>query len=141
MNRRSQGYEPCEIPLLHPALNPDSRVSKVFNVSCLPRVVSDIYFFFKKKSMNNKNLNQGGAPSCVPDDKYARQDSNLFNFPLKRAHQLQKLKKGGLKRKCQKQPFYLCFLLHNYIITDFFQLPLYHFCVFRAYHGAFLHIS
>nr|DAW28306.1 MAG TPA: hypothetical protein [Caudoviricetes sp.] len=27
-------------------------------------------------------------PSCVPDGKYARQDSNLFNFPLKRAHQL-----------------------------------------------------
>ena len=51
--------------------------------------------------MNNKNLNQGGVPSCVPDDKYARQDSNLLNFPLKRAHQLQKLKKGGLKRKCQ----------------------------------------
>lgn len=87
MNRRSQGYEPCEIPLLYPALNPDSRVSKVFNVSCLPRVVSDIYFFLKK-SMNNKNLNQGGKPSCVPDGKYARQDSNLFNFPLKRAHQL-----------------------------------------------------
>ena len=40
--------------------------------------------------MNNKNLNQGGVPSCVPDDKCARQDSNLFNFPLKRAHQLQK---------------------------------------------------
>nr|DAM24218.1 MAG TPA: hypothetical protein [Caudoviricetes sp.] len=70
--------------------------------------------------MNNKNLNQGGKPSCVPDDKYARQDSNLLNFPLKRAHQLQKSKKGGLKRKCQKQPFYLCFLLHNYIITYFF---------------------
>lgn len=34
--------------------------------------------------MNNKNLNQGGEPSCVPDGKYARQDSNLFNFPLKR---------------------------------------------------------
>ena len=91
--------------------------------------------------MNNKNLNQGGAPSCVPDDKYARQDSNLFNFPLKRAHQLQKLKKGGLKRKCQKQPFYLRFLLHNYIITDFFQLPLYHFYVFRAYRGVFPRIS
>nr|DAQ97360.1 MAG TPA: hypothetical protein [Caudoviricetes sp.] len=40
-----------------------------------------------------------------------------------------------------KQPFYLCFLLHNYIITDFFQLPLYHFCIFRAYHGVFLRIS
>jgi len=52
-----------------------------------------------------------------------------------------KLKKGGLKRKCQKQPFYLYFLLHNYIITDFFQSPLYHFFVFRAYHGAFPHIS
>nr|DAO49361.1 MAG TPA: hypothetical protein [Caudoviricetes sp.] len=51
MNRRSQGYEPCEIPLLHPALNPDSRVSKVFNVSCLPRVVSDIYFFFFKRKV------------------------------------------------------------------------------------------
>lgn len=94
MNRRSQGYEPCEIPLLYPALNPDSRVSKVFNVSCLPRVVSDIYFFFLKKNINNKNLNQGGEPSCVPDDKYARQDSNLFNFPLKRAHQLQKRKEN-----------------------------------------------
>lgn len=35
MNRRSQGYEPCEIPLLYPAINPDSRVSKVFNVLCL----------------------------------------------------------------------------------------------------------
>ena len=35
MNRRSQGYEPCEIPLLHPAINPDSRVSKVFYVLCL----------------------------------------------------------------------------------------------------------
>ena len=35
MNRRSQGYEPCEIPLLHPAFNPDSRVSKVFYVLCL----------------------------------------------------------------------------------------------------------
>nr|DAN94334.1 MAG TPA: hypothetical protein [Caudoviricetes sp.] len=46
------------------------------------------YLFFLKKSMNNKNLNQGGEPSCVPDDKYARQDSDLFNFPLKRAHQL-----------------------------------------------------
>ena len=55
--------------------------------------------------MNNKNLNQGGEPSCVPDDKYARQDSNLFNFPLKRAYQLQKLKKGGLKRKCQNNRF------------------------------------
>ena len=139
MNRRSQGYEPCEIPLLHPALNPDSRVSKVFNVSCLPRVVSNALSFQKKNV--NKNFIQGGEPSCVPDDKYARQDSNLFNFPLKRAYQLQKIKKGGLKQKCQKQPFYLCFLLHNYIITDFFQLPLYHFCVFRAYHGAFLHIS
>ena len=32
MNHRSQGYEPCEIPLLYPAINPDSRVSKVFNV-------------------------------------------------------------------------------------------------------------
>nr|DAZ65213.1 MAG TPA: hypothetical protein [Caudoviricetes sp.] len=38
--------------------------------------------------MNNKNFNQGGEPSCVPDGKYARQDSDLFNFPLKRAHQL-----------------------------------------------------
>nr|DAT93941.1 MAG TPA: hypothetical protein [Caudoviricetes sp.] len=45
-------------------------------------------FLFLKKSMNNKNLNQGGEPSCVPDGKYARQDSDLFNFPLKRAHQL-----------------------------------------------------
>ena len=35
MNRRYQGYEPCEIPLLYPAINPDSRVSKVFNVLCL----------------------------------------------------------------------------------------------------------
>ena len=35
LNRRSQGYEPCEIPLLYPAINPDSRVSKVFNVLCL----------------------------------------------------------------------------------------------------------
>lgn len=35
MNRRSQGYEPCEILLLHPAINPDSRVSKVFYVLCL----------------------------------------------------------------------------------------------------------
>lgn len=117
---RERFYRPPQhrqsLPLSH---NPDSRVSKVFNVSCLPRVVSDIYFFLKK-SMNNKNLNQGGEPSCVPDGKCARQDLNLFNFPLKRAHQLQKLKKGGLKRKCQKQPFYLCFLLHNYIITDFF---------------------
>nr|DAQ97361.1 MAG TPA: hypothetical protein [Caudoviricetes sp.] len=60
----------------------------MFNVSCLPRVVSDIYFFFRKKSMNNENLSQGGEPSCVPDGKYARQDSNLFNFPLKRAYQL-----------------------------------------------------
>nr|DAY59443.1 MAG TPA: hypothetical protein [Caudoviricetes sp.] len=70
--------------------------------------------------MNNKNLNQGGEPSCVPDGKYARQDSNLFNFPLKRAHQLQKIKERRIKTKMSKQPFYLCFLLHNYIITDFF---------------------
>lgn len=139
MNRRSQGYEPCEIPLLYPALNPDSRVSKVFNVSCLPRVVSDIYFFFLKKNINNKNLNQGGEPSCVPDDKYARQDSNLFNFPLKRAHQLQKERR--IKTKMLKQLFCSCFLLHNYIITDFFQLPLYHFYVFRAYRGVFPRIS
>ena len=88
MNRRSQGYEPCEIPLLHPALNPDYRVSKVFIVLCLPRVVSNALSFQKKNV--NKNFIQGGEPSCVPDDKYARQDSNLFNFPLKRAHQLQK---------------------------------------------------
>lgn len=79
MNRRSQGYEPCEIPLLYPALNPDSRVSKVFNVSCLPRVVSNALSFQKKNV--NKNFIQGGEPSCVPDGKYARQDSNLFNFP------------------------------------------------------------
>nr|DAM09284.1 MAG TPA: hypothetical protein [Caudoviricetes sp.] len=86
-NRRPE-CDSVSLPLAYIPHNPDSRVSKVFNVSCLPRVVSDIYFFLKK-SMNNKNLNQGGVPSCVPDDKYARQDSNLFNFPLKRAHQLQ----------------------------------------------------
>nr|DAG01041.1 MAG TPA: hypothetical protein [Siphoviridae sp. ct0Bp21] len=60
----------------------------MFNVSCLPRVVSDIYFSFFKKSMNNKNLNQGGEPSCVPDGKYTRQGSDLFDFPLKRVYQL-----------------------------------------------------
>nr|DAV93810.1 MAG TPA: hypothetical protein [Caudoviricetes sp.] len=27
-------------------------------------------------------------PSCVPDGKYTRQDSNLFNFPSKRVYQL-----------------------------------------------------
>ncbi|UVY22297.1 MAG: hypothetical protein [Bacteriophage sp.] len=52
--------------------------------------------------MNNKNLNQGGEPSCVPDGKYARQDSNLFNFPLKRAHQLQKIKERRIKTKMSK---------------------------------------
>ena len=103
-NRRPES-DSVSFPLAYIPHNPDSRVSKVLNVSCLPRVVSDIYFFFLKKSMNNKNLNQGGEPSCVPDDKYARQDSNLFNFPSKRAHQLQKLKKGGLKRKCQNNRF------------------------------------
>lgn len=77
-NRRPE-RDSVSLPLVYIPHNPDSRVSKVFNVSCLPRVVSDIYFFFKEKY--NKNLNQGGEPSCVPDDKYARQDSNLFNFP------------------------------------------------------------
>ena len=95
LNRRSQGYEPCEIPLLHPALNPDSRVSKVFNVSCLPRVVSNALSFQKKNV--NKNFIQGGEPSCVPDGKYTWQGSNLLkhslkacllNFPLKRVYQL-----------------------------------------------------
>ena len=95
MNRRSQGYEPCEIPLLYPALNPDSRVSKAFNVSCLPRVVSNALSFQKKNV--NKNFIQGGEPSCVPDGKYTWQGSNLLkhslkacllNFPLKRVYQL-----------------------------------------------------
>ena len=100
MNRRSQGYEPCEIPLLHPALNPDYLVSKVFIVLCLPRVVSNALSFQKKNV--NKNFIQGGEPSCVPDDKYARQDSNLFNFPLKRAYQLQKNKERRIKTKMSK---------------------------------------
>lgn len=86
-NRRPE-RDSVSFPLAYIPHNPDPRVSKIFNVLCLPRVVSDIYFFFLKKSMNNKNLNQGGMPSCVPDGKYARQDSNLFNFPLKRAYQL-----------------------------------------------------
>nr|DAO63455.1 MAG TPA: hypothetical protein [Caudoviricetes sp.] len=31
-----------------------------------------------------------------------------------------KIKERRIKTKMSKQPFYLCFLLHNYIITDFF---------------------
>nr|DAK01093.1 MAG TPA: hypothetical protein [Caudoviricetes sp.] len=52
--------------------------------------------------MNNKNLNQGGVPSCVPDDKYTRQDSNLLEFPLKRVYQLH-FKERRIRKKCQKQ--------------------------------------
>lgn len=59
-------------------------------------------FLFLKENINNKNLNQGCEPSCVPDGKCARQDSNLFNFPLKRAHQLQKNKERRIKTKMSK---------------------------------------
>lgn len=48
---RERIYSPPQhrqsLPLSH---NPDIRVSKVFNVSCLPRVISDIYFLFKEKT-------------------------------------------------------------------------------------------
>nr|DAV22992.1 MAG TPA: hypothetical protein [Caudoviricetes sp.] len=47
-NRRPE-CDSVSFPLAYIPHNPDSRVSKVFNVSCLPRVVSDIYFFFKRK--------------------------------------------------------------------------------------------
>ena len=56
--------------------------------------------FISKEKNVNKNFIQGGEPSCVPDGKYARQDSNLFNFPLKRAHQLQKERR--IKTKMSK---------------------------------------
>nr|DAG11397.1 MAG TPA: hypothetical protein [Caudoviricetes sp.] len=52
--------------------------------------------------MNNKNLNQGGKPSCVPDGKYARQDSNLFNFPLKACAPATKIKERRIKTKMSK---------------------------------------
>ena len=97
-SNRNPGRDPVSLPLTYIPHNPDPRVSKVFIVLCLPRVVSNALSFQKKNV--NKNFIQGGVPSCVPDGKYTRQDSNLFNFPLKRAYQLQKLKKGGLKRKC-----------------------------------------
>lgn len=99
-NRRPES-DSVSFPLAYIPHNPDSRVSKVFNVSCLPRVVR-IFISFLKKSMNNKNLNQGGESSCVSDDKYARQDLNLFNFPSKRAHQLQKIKERRIKTKMSK---------------------------------------
>nr|DAO71349.1 MAG TPA: hypothetical protein [Bacteriophage sp.] len=63
-------------------------------------------FLFKGKTLwIFKNLNQGGEPSCVPDGEYARQDSNLLNFPLKRAYQLQKIKERRIKTKMSNNRF------------------------------------
>ena len=53
MDSNHQGlvYNQAVPSYLHIPNNPGSRVSKVFNVSCLPRVVSDIYFFFLKRKV------------------------------------------------------------------------------------------
>ena len=48
-SNRNPGRDPVSLPLTYIPHNPDPRVSKVFNVLCLPRVVSDIYFFFLKE--------------------------------------------------------------------------------------------
>lgn len=49
-SNRNPERDSVSLPLTYVSHNPDSRVSKVFNVSCLPRVVSDFYFFSKKKT-------------------------------------------------------------------------------------------
>lgn len=139
MNHRSQGYEPCEIPLLYPARTRIPGLARCLTCHACHELFRIFISFLKEKNMNNKNLNQGGVPSCVPDGKYTRQDSNLLEFPLKRVYQLH-FKERRIRKKMSKTTVVLCFPLHNYIITDFSELPLYHFCVFRAYHEVFLRI-
>ncbi len=78
-SNRNPGNGPVSLPLTYIPHNPDSRVSKVFNVSCLPRVASDILSIY---------LLQGGAyclcerASHIDSNDTCRKLHPLFNLQI-----------------------------------------------------------
>ena len=128
MNHRSQGYEPCEIPLLYPARTRIPGLARYLSCYACHELFRIFISFQRKKNMNNKNLNQGGVPSCVPDGKYTRQDSNLLEFPLKRVYQLhfkeRRIRKNIKNNRCALLPTAQLYYNRFFRTTS---LPLLHF--------------
>ena len=140
---RERIYSPPQhrqsLPLSH---NPDSRVSKVFNVTCLPRVVSGacppIY------------LLQGGAyclcerASHIDSNDTCRKLHPLFNLQIppepvsiKDTHQR---KEESMKKSMSRGINHLRIFLTNILYHRPFKKLWYMFWSIRAYHGAFLRI-
>lgn len=126
---RERIYSPPQhrqsLPLSH---NPDSRVSKVFNVSCLPRVVSDILSIY---------LLQGGAyclcerASHIDSDDTCRKLHPLFNLQkvsvsIKDTHQR---KEESMKKIYVKRYQPLTNLPYEYIVPQTFQKVVVHVLV------------
>lgn len=117
-NRRSQGYEPCEIPLLYPAGTRKNRVSKVFIVLCLPLsdFHGDVVSFTKRCYQSVKPANEY-AGNCIRFST-SRFRSNLF---LLRTYSQRKedMKRKRKQKLLISKPYKVHHALQDYSITFF----------------------